>query len=51
MLNSLLNSQMPVLISSFYPTNKCKVQLVLVTTDRNMFLNKNILESSKPEGK
>lgn len=51
MPNSLLNSQMPVPISSFYPTNKCKVQPVLVTTDLNMFLNKNILESSKSEGK
>lgn len=48
--NSLLNSQMPVLISSFYPTNKCKVQPVLVT-DLNIFLNKTILESSKIEGK
>lgn len=40
------NAQMPVLIGFFYPTNKCKVQPVLVTTDLNMFLNKNILESS-----
>lgn len=49
--NSVLNSQMPVLISFFYPTNKYKVQPVLVTTDLNIFLIKNILESSKTEGK
>lgn len=42
---------MPVLISFFYPTNKYKVQPVLVTTDLNIFLIKNILESSKTEGK
>lgn len=31
--------------------NKCKVQPVLEAADLNMFLNKNILESSKTDGK
>lgn len=46
--------QFPHLLLSVFTTpegmvNKCRVHPVLETTDLNMFLNKNTLESSKTE--